>query len=68
MTATLTDPDGDITDLEWQWSSDNNQNVADFDRCDVRHLRAGGGDAGYANDALTVTATYTDGMRVTKGT
>ena len=31
MTATLTDPDGDITDLEWQWSSDNNQNVADFE-------------------------------------
>ena len=62
LTATLTDPDGDITDLVWQWStSDGNIEEATSDTYEpVGPVGddAGDGDVG---GPLTVTATYTDG-------
>ena len=56
LMATFSDPDGDITDLEWQWSS--NGDAADFEEATSDTYEPVAGDVG---DTLTVTATYTDG-------
>ena len=49
VTASLTDPDGSISGLRWQWFDDtiidNEDALADerHRRCDVRHLHADSG-------------------------
>ena len=60
LTATLTDPDGDITDLEWQWSK-SDTNIEDATSDTYEPVGRVGVDAGDVDATLTVTATYTDG-------
>ena len=61
LTATLTDPDGDITGLTWEWASDGNENGA-FDNQITAAISAtftpGTSDVG---KFLKATASYTDG-------
>ena len=62
LTATLTDPDGDITDLEWQWSK-GDVDITDATSDTYEPVGPVGEDtAGDIGASLTVTATYTDGM------
>ena len=54
LKATLTDPDGDITDIKWQWTSrDTAREEATSDTYTPVAADVGG--------TLTVTATYRDG-------
>ena len=54
VTASLTDPDGSISSLTWQWSNDDGD-IAD---ANSDTYEPGTGDVG---DTLTATASYTDG-------
>ena len=58
LTATLTDGDGSITDLKWQWSSNDNDRVDAFEDATSDTYTPAAADVG---DTLTVTATYRDG-------
>ena len=59
VTASLTDPDGSISSLTWQWSKGNNA-IADANSDTYTPVTD---DVG---DALTATASYTDGQGVSK--
>ena len=58
LTATLTDDDGSITDLKWQWSSSDNERTDAFEDATSDTYTPVAADVG---DTLTVTATYRDG-------
>ena len=58
LTATLTDHDGSITDLKWQWSSNDTPRVEAFEDATSDTYTPVAADMG---DTLTVTATYRDG-------
>ena len=59
VTASLTDPDGSISSLTWQWSN-NNGNIDDANSDTYVPVT---GDVG---DNLTATASYTDGHGASK--
>ena len=54
ITATLTDPDGGITDLEWQWQAGD----SDIDGATLCNLQA---DRHPSGPDLKAKASYTDG-------
>ena len=58
LTATLTDADGSITDLKWQWSSSESQREDAFEDATSDTYTPVAADV---QDTLTVTATYRDG-------
>ena len=58
LTATLTDDDGSITDLEWQWSSDGGRSGDAFEDATSDTYTPAADDVTHL---LTVTATYRDG-------
>ena len=60
VTATLTDPDGSISKLTWQWS----EGGGNIDDATSDTYRPVGGDVG---QTLTVTAMYFDGATATAG-
>ena len=60
LTASLTDPDGGVSDLKWQWSK-NGANIVGA--TSDTYTPDGGddvGDVGDVGDRLTATASYTD--------
>ena len=59
VTASLTDPDGSVSSLTWQWSNNN----GDIDDANSDTYTPVAGDVG---DTLTATASYTDGHGPTK--
>ena len=56
LTASLTDIDGGVSDLKWQWSKGD----ADIDGATSDTYTPDGGDDGDVGATLTATATYTD--------
>ena len=57
VTASLTDPDGSISRLTWQWSEGGN----DIEGATSETYTPKGGDDGDIDDTLVATASYTDG-------
>ena len=65
LTATLTDPDGNITGLSWTWErSQNRSSWSPISGAATRHYTPAGGDLSHY---LRVPASYTDGHGAGKG-
>ena len=64
LTASLTDIDGGVSDLKWQWSKEGGTGGIDGATSDTYTPDGGDdgddGDDGDVGDTLTATATYTD--------
>ena len=66
VTASLTDPDGSISSLTWQWSNSGGV-IEDANSDTYTPVGQREGDAnGDVGDTLTATASYTDGHDATK--
>ena len=70
LTASVTDPDGDVTDVTWEWERDNDRVDADDNAAAAEEVIAGATSATYTpttddiDSFLRAIATYTDGYGI----